>query len=75
MTGPSERFDIGALLIGGVILLVGAYYFLDLTLGFDLGPLNWDAIWPILVIALGISVLFGVRRRERRRDLREPPLG
>ena len=66
MTDLTERFDIGALLIGGVILFVGVYYLLDQTLGFDIGPLNWDAIWPILVIAVGVSILFGVRRRERR---------
>jgi hypothetical protein len=69
MAGSSDRFDIGALLIGGVILFVGAYYFLDYTLGLDIGELNWNGIWPILVIAVGISILFGVRRRDRRRDV------
>jgi formate hydrogenlyase subunit 3/multisubunit Na+/H+ antiporter MnhD subunit len=69
MSDPKDRFDVGALLIGGVILFVGVYYLLDLTLGFNLGPLDWNAIWPILVIVVGASVLLGVLRRERQSDV------
>ena len=52
-----RRWDIGALVLGGIILFAGAYYFLRNTLGFNLDELNWDPIWPIVVIALGGSIL------------------
>jgi hypothetical protein len=54
----SRRFDFGALVFGGVILVAGVFYFLKNTLGWDVGELNWDAIWPLLVVALGGSILF-----------------
>lgn len=62
MRNEPQRFDIGWLVIGVVLLGVGVWYFLSNTLGFDLGELNGDAIWPILVIGLGLSVLVRVWR-------------
>jgi divalent metal cation (Fe/Co/Zn/Cd) transporter len=61
-----HRFDFGALLLGAVILFAGGYYFLRNTLGFKLDELNWDPIWPILVLALGGSILFGALFRSNR---------
>jgi len=49
--------DVGALLFGVVLLLVGGYYLLTNTFGFDLPELNWDMIWPLAVIVLGASVV------------------
>jgi hypothetical protein len=49
--------DIGALVFGAILLLVGGYYLLVNTFGIDLPELNWDMIWPILLIALGVGVL------------------
>lgn len=49
--------DFGALIFGGLILFVGGYYFLRNTLGFNLGELNGEALWPIFVIGLGGAIL------------------
>jgi len=49
--------DIGALIFGAILLLVGGYYLLVNTFGFDLPELNWDMIWPIAVIGLGVAVV------------------
>ena len=48
--------DIGALVFGAILLLVGGYYLLVNTFGIDLPELNWDMIWPIAVIGLGVAV-------------------
>jgi TRAP-type C4-dicarboxylate transport system permease small subunit len=49
--------DIGALVFGAILLLVGGYYLLVNTFGIDLPELNWDMIWPIAVIGLGVAVV------------------
>jgi NADH:ubiquinone oxidoreductase subunit 4 (subunit M) len=61
-----RRLDIGAVVLGAVILFAGGYYFLRNTLGFNLGELDWEPIWPVLVIALGVSILFGALIRTNR---------
>ena len=65
-----RRFDLGALVFGAIVLFAGGYYFLRNTLGVDLGELDWDPIWPILVIAIGISILYGVLFRSNRDEPR-----
>lgn len=51
-------FDLGALLFGAILLLVGGYYLLTKTFGVDLPDLDWDQIWPLFVIALGAGILW-----------------
>ncbi|HEX7472441.1 MAG TPA: DUF5668 domain-containing protein [Candidatus Limnocylindrales bacterium] len=48
----------GAIVFGVLLLAVGIYYLLRNTLGFALPELDSDAIWPIIVIAIGASILF-----------------
>ena len=48
---------IGALLLAVLFITVGGYYLLRNTIGFNLPDLNGDAIWPILVIVIGIGFL------------------
>jgi LiaI-LiaF-like transmembrane region len=56
--GLRRRHDIGGLVFGGILLLVGIYYLLRQTLGFDLPELSWDELWPLLLILLGGVVLY-----------------
>jgi len=52
-----RKVDVGALIFGAILLLVGGYYLLVNTFGVQLPDLNWDMIWPIAVIALGLAVV------------------
>jgi uncharacterized integral membrane protein len=52
-----RRIDVGALIFGAVLLLVGGYYLLENTFGIALPQINWDQVWPLLIIALGASVV------------------
>jgi uncharacterized integral membrane protein len=52
-----HRVDLGALIFGAILLLVGGYYLLVNTFGIQLPQLDWDQIWPIALIALGLAVL------------------
>jgi LiaI-LiaF-like transmembrane region len=49
--------DVGALIFGAILLLVGGYYLLVNTFGWDLPDLNWDMIWPLALIGLGLAVV------------------
>jgi hypothetical protein len=68
----SGRFDLGAIVFGCILLFVGGYYVLRNTLGFNLAELEWESLWPILVVLLGVSVLVGAMTR---RQGGEPPGG
>ena len=59
------RLDIGRLIFGLVVLFVGGYFLLRNTLGFELPDLDADAVWPILVIGLGLVILVNGGRRGR----------
>jgi hypothetical protein len=65
MHSVHRRSELGGLIIGAVILFAGIYYLLRNTLGFDLDELNWEAIWPLLVIGLGVAILYGALVRSR----------
>ena len=52
-----RRVDIGALIFGAILLLVGGYYLLVNTFGVTLPELDWDQIWPIALIGLGLAVV------------------
>ncbi len=58
--------DPGAILLGLIILGVGVYYLLVNTFGISLPELNWDMIWPLLVIALGLGIIWGAVVRRGR---------
>jgi hypothetical protein len=60
------RRDAGGIVFGVILLLVGGYYLLQQTFGFNLPDLNWDQIWPVLVIALGVVVLYGAWSRNKQ---------
>jgi hypothetical protein len=65
MNGLIQRLDIGWLIAGAIVVFVGGYFFLRNTLGWEIGELNWDAIWPIAIIGVGASILLGVARHAR----------
>ena len=52
-----RKVDVGALIFGAILLLVGGYYLLVNTFGVTLPELDWDQIWPIALIGLGLAVV------------------
>jgi hypothetical protein len=63
-----RNFDFGALIFGLVVLGVGVYYLLQNTLGLQMPDLDWDKIWPFLVIVLGCAILLSNFRKNRGSD-------
>lgn len=64
----TRRRGVGGFLIALLLIAVGVYYVLRNTLGFDLAELDGEAIWPILVVILGLAILerSWTERRETR---------
>jgi hypothetical protein len=54
-----------SLVLGIVILAVGIWYFADRTLGLDLPRLEWDQLWPLALVALGLWIIAGPYLRRR----------
>ena len=52
-----HRIDLGALIFGAILVVVGAYYLLENMFGIVMPEINWDQVWPIIVIVLGGAVI------------------
>lgn len=46
-----------AVVFGLVLLATGACYMRRNTFGLPLDEINWDFVWPVIVLALGGSVV------------------
>lgn len=55
--------DIGAVIFGAIVLVVGVWFLLTETFGIELPALDWDLIWPLFIVALGVGILVRAMRR------------
>ena len=53
-----------AIVVGLILIAVGAYYFLDRTLGIAMPRIQWGSLWPIVLIVVGGLIL--VRSFQRK---------
>jgi uncharacterized integral membrane protein len=70
MNGRERGRDAGALLFGAILLIVGGYYVLRNTLGFDLGELDGERIWPVIVVLIGAMIVLRAIDRSSIEDRR-----
>jgi uncharacterized integral membrane protein len=52
-----KRLDTPGLIFGVLLLFTGTYYVLRNTFGLALDDINWDLVWPFIVVALGGAVV------------------
>ena len=50
--------NIASIIVGLVLLVIGIWYFLDQTLGFQMPNISWGDLWPIVLIAIGGVILY-----------------
>lgn len=64
---PRQRGrNVASILVGLVFLGIGIWYFLDTTLGLTMPDIEWDNIWPILLIVIGgVIVVRAATDRDR----------
>jgi len=73
-TDGHEIRDWGGLILAVVLILGGGYFLLRNTLGLTLPEIDWDKVWPVLVIIVGVGALLrgwtGHSHHHRRRGPR-----
>jgi hypothetical protein len=58
MDKRTSRFgNWGGIVFALLLIVVGGWYLLRNTFGLDMPPLDGDALWPIIVLAIGIGIL------------------
>jgi len=63
--GLNRAADTAARVWGLLVLAVGAWFFVDVTLGYDMPAIPWGDVWPIGLIAIGLLVVLrGMTRRS-----------
>jgi hypothetical protein len=56
--------DLAARVWGAILVGLGAWFFAEFTLGYDLPSVPWRDLWPVALILLGGAiVLRGAQRR------------
>ena len=45
---------------------IGLWFFAERTLGIDMPDIRWSQLWPVILIVIGVVVLLGALRRDRR---------
>jgi hypothetical protein len=66
--GHDRRLDLGGVIFGLIILGVGAYYLLRNTFGIQIPEIDWDMLWPLLVVALGVGIVWRAWDRGRAQN-------
>jgi hypothetical protein len=60
-----EAADTAGRVWGLLLIAVGAWFFAEFTLGYDLPSIPWRDVWPVGLIAIGlVVVLRGLTRRS-----------
>ncbi len=59
-----RRPTMATILVGLAFIAVGAWFFLDRTLGVAMPRIQWSTIWPVLLIVIGGLIL--LRSLQRR---------
>ena len=63
--GPAKRGpSIATIVLGLVLVAIGLYYLLDVTLGIDLPTIRWGTVWPIILIAIGGLIILRASTRR-----------
>jgi len=62
---PADHGGGAPLILGIIILAIGAWFFATQTLGLDLPDLDWGQLWPVILIVLGGWIVYSSVRRVR----------
>ena len=59
-----HRPNAAAIVVGLILVGLGAYWFLDQTLGIAMPRISWGGVWPVILIVIGGLIL--IRSLDRR---------
>lgn len=55
---------LATIIFGAILLVIGAWFFVDRTLGIDLPDFDVGSLWPLILVGLGVWILLGAGRRS-----------
>jgi uncharacterized integral membrane protein len=55
-----------AIVFGVILIVVGLWFFAEVTLGLDLPTIRWGQLWPLILIVVGGLILYGSRIARKR---------
>lgn len=61
-----RRRDEGGLVFGVIVLLVGGYFLLRNTFGLSIPDINWDQVWPVAILLLGVLIIYRAMSSNRK---------
>jgi hypothetical protein len=56
---------MGSIVWGLILIAVGAWFFLDQTLGLEMPDVDWSSVWPVILIVVGAVVIIQGTGRRR----------
>jgi Domain of unknown function (DUF5668) len=56
---------LATIVFGLIVIAIGLWFFAERSLDIDLPEIEWGALWPLILVALGIWILLGAGRRRR----------
>ncbi len=59
-----RRVDTGAIVFGLILLVIGVYYLLEQTFGLALPALDWDKLWPLILVVIGAAIVYNAWRKR-----------
>ena len=62
---PADHGRNASLILGVIVLVIGAWFFATRTLGLDLPDFDWGQLWPVILIVLGAWIVYSSFRRAR----------
>jgi uncharacterized integral membrane protein len=55
-----------AVLFGAILIVIGLWFFAEVTLGLELPTIRWGQLWPLILIIVGGLILYGSRLGRSR---------
>jgi hypothetical protein len=59
----TDEGRFGTIIFGLILLGLGLWFFAEITLGLELPTIDWDQVWPIILIVIGLWIVLAARRR------------
>ena len=55
---------LATVLLGLAVIAIGLWFFAERSLGLAMPRVDWDALWPLVVIGIGAWIALGARGRR-----------
>ena len=65
---------LASAVIGSIVIVTGAYFLLRNAFGLIVPAIDWDLVWPIVVIGFGVAIVSKAAESGSTRHARATPV-